>query len=159
MADPESTSILADIKAQLGLTTSNTAFDRAITLHINSAFMTLHQLGLGPIDGFAITGGTEKWDAFFDDLRLGSVQTYVYYDVRLVFDPPKTAHLLTSWEKIKTETQWRLTVQANPRSFLDPNAPNAFVWELDLDGHFPEDAQIGDVGFNPFNRKIWRKVA
>ena len=52
-------SILDTIKKLLGI--QNEAFDTDIIIHINSTFMILHQLGIGPANGFQISGSTETW--------------------------------------------------------------------------------------------------
>ena len=41
-------SILDTIKKLLGIPTTDLAFDEDVKVHINSAFMVLHQLGVGP---------------------------------------------------------------------------------------------------------------
>ena len=48
-------SILNTIKKLLGICEDQTEFDSDIIVHINSAFMILHQLGIGPKNGFFIT--------------------------------------------------------------------------------------------------------
>ena len=45
-------SILTSIKKLLGIPEDYTAFDDQIIIHINSVFMILNQLGVGPKDGF-----------------------------------------------------------------------------------------------------------
>ena len=47
-------SILTSIKKLLGITEEYTHFDTDIIMHINTAFMTLRQLGVGPPEGFRI---------------------------------------------------------------------------------------------------------
>lgn len=46
--------ILASIKKLLGFEEDYTAFDTDIMMHINSAFMGLYQLGVGPAAGYAL---------------------------------------------------------------------------------------------------------
>lgn len=45
-------SILQSIKKLLGISKEDTSFDTDIIIDINSEFMTLNQLGIGPKDGF-----------------------------------------------------------------------------------------------------------
>ena len=52
-------SILESIKKMLGLLKDYTAFDTDIIIHINSVFTILTQLGVGPKEGFKITGYDE----------------------------------------------------------------------------------------------------
>lgn len=105
------TSILDDVKKALGIPSEITDFDPDIIMHINSAFSTLHQLGLGPVDGFMIEDKTAVWSVYLqDNLTIMSVKTYVYLSVRYIFDPPQqSAHLQALKEKM-TELEWRLNV-------------------------------------------------
>jgi len=104
-------SILINTKKTLGIDVLYTAFDVDIILHINSVFSTLNQLGLGPIEGFSITGNTEIWAAFTGgDMNLNAVKSYMYLRVRLLFDPPSTSYLITSLEEQARELEWRLNV-------------------------------------------------
>ena len=105
------TSILTDVKKVLGLEEAYTAFDPDITMHINSAFSTLNQLGIGPENGFAIVDKTATWDSFIGtNPRYNSVKTYVYLKVRLVFDPPSTSFAIDAMKEMIRETEWRLNV-------------------------------------------------
>lgn len=105
-----STSILNDTKHQLGLLPEDVAFDIDIMIAINSAIATLTQLGVGPVEGFAIEGPTETWDQFVDDVRLNSVKSYIYLKVKLVFDPPGTGFVLASMERQIQELEFRINV-------------------------------------------------
>ena len=64
------TSILNDVKHVLGIGEDIHDFDQDLIMLINSQFATLHQLGVGPGVGFQITGATEQWSDFVDDVRL-----------------------------------------------------------------------------------------
>lgn len=114
-------SILDSTKKVLGLDSEYTAFDTDITMHINSVFSTLNQLGIGPPDGFAITGDTETWSAFIGaDPRLNAVQTYVYLRVRMLFDPPQSSYLTTAIKEQIQELEWRLNVHREDESWQPP---------------------------------------
>lgn len=115
-------SILNSVKKVLGIQEDYTAFDVDIVMHINTVFSILHQLGLGPEDGFMIEDDTETWDTFLgDDLRLNSVKTYVYLKVRLMFDPPSTSYLIESFNRQAQELEWRLNVVREGDSWTDPD--------------------------------------
>lgn len=74
-------SILNTIKKLLGPTEVYDHFDTDIIVHINSAFSSLTQLGVGPQDGFFIKDETDLWTDFIqDDKRLEFVKTYIYHD-------------------------------------------------------------------------------
>lgn len=106
-----SESILTSTKKILGLEATYTAFDLDIITHINSVFSTLHQLGLGPVDGFYITGPDETWEVYLDnDPRINSVKSYMYIKTRLFFDPPSTSYHVAALEEQAKEFEWRLNV-------------------------------------------------
>lgn len=107
-------SILTSIKKLLGIEESYEHFDPDIIMHINSVLMVLTQLGVGPPEGFSISNKSETWADFLgeDSAKLDGVKTYVYMKVRLVFDPPTTAALIDSMNRLVNEFEWRLNVMA-----------------------------------------------
>ena len=101
-------SILLSLRRLLVGDELNEAFDMEIIIHANSAFATLHQLGVGPDEVFNITGPNETWDQFLEDKKeLNAVKSYLYLKVRLLFDPPTGSLLSVMQEEIK-EAEWRL---------------------------------------------------
>lgn len=117
-------SILDNVKKTLGLDPSYTIFDVDVMLHINSVLSTLTQLGIGPTLGFMIEDNTATWGTFIGtDLRLNSVKSYVYLNVRLLFDPPTNSFVTASMEKRIEEFAWRLNVQREGESWTDPTPP------------------------------------
>lgn len=105
-------SILTSIKKLLGITEEYTHFDDDLVMHINSVFMILTQLGVGPEDGYAITGIDNKWTEFIDDNRLEAVKSYVHLKVKLLFDPPQSSAVMESMNRMISEFEWRLNVAA-----------------------------------------------
>ncbi len=104
-------SILTSTKKILGLAEDYTVFDLDVITHINSTFSTLHQLGLGPDDGFMIEDESATWTQFFGaDPRLNSIKTLVYLRVRILFDPPQTSHHMDAAQNQIKELEWRLNV-------------------------------------------------
>ena len=103
-------SILNDIKKALGIAEDYTAFDQEIILHTNTAIMFAEQLGLPP---FKITSKTETWDQYLAAItkNLEAVKTYLYLQVRLVFDPPANSFVVTAIEKQLQEYAWRINIQ------------------------------------------------
>lgn len=101
--------ILTDVKSQLNVPTDTTAFDLDIITSINTAFMVLNQLGLGPAEPFFIEDDSALWSSFMTDIqKYNGVKTYVYQKVRLIFDPPTTAHLLSALKEQVEELEYRL---------------------------------------------------
>lgn len=107
-------SILTSIKKMLGISEQYTHFDPDIIMHINSVLMTLTQLGVGPSSGFYIEDETTSWTEFIPDLtKLQAVKTYVYLNVRLVFDPSSLGSAtLAAYERQIKELEWRLNISA-----------------------------------------------
>lgn len=108
-------SILISIKKLLGIAREYSHFDTDVIIHINTAFMSLNQLGVGPKEGFSIKDEKTKWKDFIDDERLNAVQTYIYLKVKLVFDPPLNSSVLESNKQMINELEWRLNVQAESK--------------------------------------------
>lgn len=104
-------SILTSIKKMLGIHADDTSFDPDIIMHINSVFMILRQLGVGPEEGFAIEGEDALWTDFMPaGAMLEGVKSYMYMKVRLLFDPPTTASMFDSMTRLVTELEWRLNI-------------------------------------------------
>lgn len=115
-------SILDTVKKILGLAPDYDAFDVDVITHINSVFVILHDLGIGPINGFMIEDQSAVWGDFLgDDPRLNSVKTYMYLRVRLLFDPPTTSYHITALNEQIRELEWRLNTHREGESWTDPN--------------------------------------
>lgn len=108
-------SIFKTIKSLLGPEAEYDVFDPDILIFINGALATLTQLGIGPAEGFRITGETETWHDLLGDYKdLESVKTYIYMKVRLVFDPPSSSSVMSAYEEMCKELEWRLNVTVDP---------------------------------------------
>lgn len=108
-------SILLTVKQLLGVDPYCDHFDTEILVHTNSALMVLNQLGVGPPNGFVVTGNSETWSDFIGtSTDLEMVKTYVYVKVKLVFDPPQSSAAIESLKQLINEYEWRLNVQVDP---------------------------------------------
>lgn len=105
-------SILTSIKKMLGIIEEDESFDIDIIIHINTAFSTLTQLGVGPKEGFVIRDKTTLWTDFIDDIRLENVRSYIYLKVRQVFDPPTNSSVLDAISRQISELEWRMNITA-----------------------------------------------
>lgn len=106
-------SILTSIKKLLGIPEDYTAFDDQIIIHINSVFMILNQLGVGPSEGFKIVDKEDTWDDYIsDETKWEIVKSYVYLKVKLLFDPPSNSSVMESINRQINEFEWRLNVKA-----------------------------------------------
>lgn len=106
-------SILTSIKKLLGLTEEDTSFDQDVIMHINTVFMDLTQLKVGPSAGFMIEDKTSVWTDFVKSPnRLQAIKSYIYLRVRLLFDPPSSAAAIASMEKQVDKFEWLINVAA-----------------------------------------------
>lgn len=107
-------SILTCIKQLLGITSDYTKFDSEIITHINSIMMTLAQLGVGPAVPFQITGTQQTWNDFLGNKVdvFSGIKSYIYFKVKLMWDPPSSAAVLESMNRTINEFEWRLNVNA-----------------------------------------------
>ena len=106
-------SILTSIKKLLGIPEDHEHFDADLIIHINSVFLILTQLGVGPSEGFTISDKTATWDEFLpDEKNLEAVKSYMYMKVRLLFDPPLSSAVMECMNRTISELEWRLNVAA-----------------------------------------------
>ena len=107
-------SILTSIKKLLGITAEYKQFDPDLIIHINSVFLILKQLGIGPDQGFSISGEYETWDQFLPEgsENFEAVKSYMYIKVKLLFDPPTSSAVMEAMNRIASEYEWRLNVEA-----------------------------------------------
>ena len=106
-------SILTSIKKLLGITEDYENFDADIIMHINSVFMTLRQIGVGPEEGFFIEDKSATWTDFMgDETKIESVKTYLYMKVRLLFDPPLSSTVIECMNRSISEFEWRLILES-----------------------------------------------
>ena len=109
-----SNSILNTIKKALGIAEDYTEFDLDIIMHINSVFLTLNQLGVGPASGFRIENEKDEWDDYVDDDDyLDAIKTYIYLKVKTVFDPPLNSTVMDAMKQSINELEWRLNIQVD----------------------------------------------
>ena len=108
-------SILTSIKKLLGITEEYENFDQDIIMHINSAFMILNQLGVGPKSGCSISDKSATWDEVIpESSNFEAVKTYVHLKVKLMFDPPLSSTVIEAIKSQINELEWRLNVSVDP---------------------------------------------
>lgn len=106
-------SILTSIKKMLGIAEDYTQFDADLIMHINSVFLNLTQLGVGPESGFTIEDEYTEWTDFISNsAQLQAVKSYMYLKVKLLFDPPLSTAVIESTNRMIAELEWRLNVAA-----------------------------------------------
>lgn len=106
-------SILMSVKKMCNIDPADQAFDTDIGILINGEFMTLHQLGIGPDEGFSITDAKTSWTDFStDNTLIGSLRPYIGLKVRMIFDPPASSVVADAYNAKIHELEWRLNIQA-----------------------------------------------
>ena len=116
-------SILDTTKSLLGIESDYQAFDDELVLYINSAFVTLNQMGIGPKVPFSIKDRSAKWSDFLTDedgyeWHLEMVKTYMSLKVRLTFDPPTSSYVAEEFNKQLTELEWRMYLFSDNKEYL-----------------------------------------
>lgn len=106
--------ILTDIKKLFGIVEECEDFDLDLMLYINTTFSTLNQLGVGTEEPFHIESKEETWYDFLeDDLNsFQDVKMYIYYNVKLGFDPTTSATMVTQLNSSIKELEWRMKTKA-----------------------------------------------
>ena len=106
-------SILRSVKKMLGVADGDNFFDEELIMYINSAFAVLTQLGVGPAEGFSIQDESSVWTDFVSDMTIVELtKSYMKLKVRLLFDPPTSSSVMDSINRMISEYEWRLNVQA-----------------------------------------------
>ena len=109
-------SILTSIKKLLGIAEEYKNFDADIIMHINTVFMTLNQLGVGPKEGFRIEDDMATWNSYIvEDDNLDAVKSYIHLNVKLLFDPPLSSAVIEAIKQSINELEWRLNIQAESK--------------------------------------------
>ena len=102
-------SVLNTTKKLLGIDSDDDSFDSDICVGINSAILTLGQLGLEGKAGFMVINDEQKWSDYLDDnALLPMVQQYIHLKTRMSFDPPQNSVVCDNLKQIIAELEWRI---------------------------------------------------
>ena len=106
-------SILETTKKLLGLAKAYDSFDTDIIIHINTVFSNLTQMGIGPEEGFTITGYSETWDQFItsSELKTQQAKSYMALKVKTLFDPSANGNVSEAIKNSISEMEYRLYVE------------------------------------------------
>ena len=108
-------SILNTIKPMVNVEVEDKSFDSVLIPFINGALTVITQLGVGPTSGFKIADETKTWpELLMDREDLDIVKTAIYIRVRLLFDPPQNAFLVTALKEELQEAEWRIEAWHKP---------------------------------------------
>ena len=109
-------SILNSIKKSLGITPEYTQFDPEIIMHINSVFMFLQQIGVGPSNTYSIESDSETWTDFFSSANvkdISAAKSLMFLKVKMLFDPPTIGSVNESYNKLIDELTWRCMIEGD----------------------------------------------
>lgn len=108
-------SILSTIKKLLGVTDDYDYFDQDLLIHINSTLMSLSQIGVCPSQDFYTLDKDTTWSEYLgydyqENIDFGSIKSYIYLKVKLLFDPPQNSFTIEAINKMITEMEWRIYI-------------------------------------------------
>lgn len=104
-------SIFKSVKRFVNISQDDDSFDEDLLIHINAAFALLHELGVGPSDGFVVNDDTSTWGSFITNIpQQNRVKNFVCLKARLDFDPPSMSFLLKAKEEQITELAHRISM-------------------------------------------------
>lgn len=158
-------SIFLTVKKMLGIAEEYHAFDLDIITHINSVFLNLNQLGVGPVIPYQITGEEETWEDFQPETPIPGVQSYIYLKTRLLFDPPTNSFLVDNIQKQIAELEWRMNVQVEtpykteltePEEETTPSSPIAYTMTQNANAERPV-VILRDKVLRTMNRQAHQK--
>lgn len=114
-------SILLTIRKLVGPGGDHEFFDDDYIVHINTAIGSLWRIGVGPKQGFCITGPDETWtdylgaqNAQYGGRLLEGVKTYIKLKVQQVFDPSANGTITQAYEKACAEIEFNLQLITDP---------------------------------------------
>lgn len=131
-------SILVTVKKMLNVMPEDQAFDTEIVLLINSEFMVLNQLGIGPKDGFTISDYDTKWTDYTSDKELiDALKIYVGMRVRMIFDPPASSIVAEAINSRIAELEFRLLAH-NERTYIADHPEEFHHDDIFADDEMPD---------------------
>lgn len=102
-------SILLSTKKQIGIDPEYDAFDADIIMDINSVFMILNQMGVGPKKAYSITDKNNSWEEFLGErVDLEAVKTYLPLRVKVMFDTITSSVQMEALNNIIKELELRM---------------------------------------------------
>lgn len=113
-------SILVSVKKAVGIFELDESFDVDLLMHINSVFSILVQIGIGPANGFSISGNRQVWSDFIaDDVKLNLVRSYMFLKVKMLFDPPSSSAVMEAMKATANEYEWRMNLHVETKEEVD----------------------------------------
>ncbi len=101
--------ILESVKRMLEIQQDTTEFDLDICTHINAAFFTLWQLGIGPDTPFYVDADT-IWMEFQSKIPKPILLDYLFVKTKMVFDPPTSNPVIEAYKDRIAELEFRMNI-------------------------------------------------
>lgn len=101
--------ILANVKRMLEIEQETTEFDLDISTHVNSAFFSLFQIGVGPLTPFYVDD-TTTWGDFVTKVPKSIVLDYVFLKTKMLFDPPTASAVIDAYKDRIAELEFRMNI-------------------------------------------------
>lgn len=101
--------ILTEVKKMLSIEPSVSEFDIDVIAHVNSAFFSLFELGIGPSAPFYIDAFT-AWSDFETKVPKPIILDYLYLKTKMVFDPPSSSALIEAMKDRISELEFRMNI-------------------------------------------------
>lgn len=108
----ETPTILNEIKQMLGIVPETTEFDIDILSNINSAFLILHQLGIGGSTAFYIEPDS-VWADLKTTINHTIIRDYLYLKTKVVFDPPSSSSVTEAYNNRISELEFRMNIEVD----------------------------------------------
>lgn len=104
-------SIFGTLKTMLLGNSDDDDFDTELKVHINKSLSNLYRNGLGDSE-FRIVTGDETWESLAPNVNcLGSIKDYIYFDVKIAFDPPTSSIVMETYKQLRDEALWTINTE------------------------------------------------
>lgn len=102
-------SILVDVRVACNVDEEDDGFDLKLIPLINTQIMMAHEFGVGS-DSFRVHDVSETWRDWLGESgeKLMAIQTWLGYQVLLLFDPPDNSTILKSYQDQIQKMEWIL---------------------------------------------------
>ena len=105
------TKVLDNVKEMLGISSDDTAFDNELFLFVNMSLDRVNQVSEKNFTGtMKLSSVNDVWSTVFGEDPCESIKTYIYINVKLLFDPPQSSYLLDALNRQKEELEFRIQV-------------------------------------------------
>lgn len=114
-------SILLSVKKLLGYPPEMHEFDADMIMYINAALNVLTQVGVGPPEGFVITGEDETYEDMLgeDVAKYNMLKVYLFAKTKPIFETITSSSLLEALKGVADEYLFRMQIQNDPKTTFD----------------------------------------